>query len=96
MSACEEPAEAIFRLVAQMQKLQRTALEGLAPQVEIILREDGRDVRHIEQVLDGLLDVCGYEPAVAQFRRLCRHYWEIDPEATARYVNAYREMWDCD
>jgi len=96
MSACEEPAEAIFRLVAQMHELQRTALEGLAPQVEIILREDGRDVRHIEQVLDGLLDVCGYEPAVAQFRRLCRHYWEIDPEATARYVNAYREMWDCD
>ena len=96
MSACEDPAEGIFRLIGQMQSLQRTALEGLAPQVEIILREDDRDVRHIEQILDGLLDVCGYESAVAQFRRLCRHYWEIDPEATARYVNAYREMWDSD
>ena len=96
MSPCEEPTDAIFRLVGQMQELQRTALEGLAPQVEIILREDDRDVRHIEQALDGLLGVCGYEPAVDQFRRLCRHYWEIDPEATAQYVNAYREMWDSD
>jgi hypothetical protein len=30
------------------------------------------------------------------FRRLCRHYWDIDPAATAGYVHAYREMWDSD
>jgi hypothetical protein len=28
--------------------------------------------------------------------RLCRHYWAIDPAATADYINAYREYWDSD
>lgn len=26
--------------------------------------------------------------------RLCRHDLTLDPEATAAYVHAYREMWD--
>jgi hypothetical protein len=30
------------------------------------------------------------------YKQLCRHYWDIDPEATAYYVNAYREYWDSD
>jgi len=30
------------------------------------------------------------------YKNLCRHYWEIDPAATAYYVNAYREYWDSD
>jgi hypothetical protein len=28
------------------------------------------------------------------YRRLCRHYWQFNPEATVSYINAYREMWD--
>jgi hypothetical protein len=31
---------------------------------------------------------------LAQFKRLCRHYWALDPVATARHVHAYRDMWD--
>lgn len=30
------------------------------------------------------------------YKKLCRHYWDIDPAATAYYVNAYREYWDGD
>ncbi len=32
--------------------------------------------------------------AVLLYRRLCRHYCEIDPVATVSYVNTYRELWD--
>jgi hypothetical protein len=28
------------------------------------------------------------------YRRLCRHYFAIDPAATAFYIHTYREMWD--
>jgi hypothetical protein len=28
------------------------------------------------------------------YKKLCRYYFAIDPEATVSYVNAYREMWD--
>jgi len=30
------------------------------------------------------------------YKQLCRHYWDIDPAATAHYINAYREYWDSD
>ncbi len=30
------------------------------------------------------------------FKELCRHYWALDPFATATYIDAYREMWDED
>jgi type I restriction enzyme R subunit len=42
---------------------------------------------------DGLLDFCAYPPALQLYKRLCRHYWEIDPVATSSYINAYRELW---
>jgi hypothetical protein len=28
------------------------------------------------------------------YRKLCRHFYGIDPSAAADYVNAYREMFD--
>ena len=94
MSDYDELFEAVKELAAGLQALSRQAVEQLAPTVEGILRSRSRDVRHIEQTLDRLLDFCGYEPAVLLYRRLCRHYWEIDPVATVSYVNAYRELWD--
>jgi len=41
-----------------------------------------------------LLDFCGHAPTLQLYRRLCRHYFDIDPVATVSYINAYREMWD--
>jgi hypothetical protein len=84
----------IHALAARIQELNKQAVREYAPLVEEILRSDDRDVRRIEQTLDGLLDFCGYPPVLALYRRLCRHYWSIDPAATARYVQFYREMWD--
>jgi hypothetical protein len=41
-----------------------------------------------------LLDFCFFDPALQLYRRLCRHYFAIDPAATGFYIDAYREMWD--
>ena len=35
-----------------------------------------------------------YEPILQLYKKLCRHYYYINPAATADYVNIYREMWD--
>jgi hypothetical protein len=94
MNDYDELLSSVKELAVGLQALHRLAVEQLAPVVEGILRSRSRDVRHIEQTLDRLLDHCGYEPAVLLYRRLCRHYWEIDPVATVGYVNAYRELWD--
>lgn len=84
----------VSKLVAELERLHHRAVVEFKPIVDSIIRSRSRDVRHIEQTLDRLLDFCGYDPALELFRRLCRYYYFLDPEATAYYVHSYREMWD--
>jgi hypothetical protein len=80
-------------LVQQELQLQLRAERQYKPRVEALVRTGSRDAQQIEHTLDGLLDFCGHGPVLALYRRLCRHYWDIDPAATAFYVKAYRELW---
>ncbi|HBA72851.1 MAG: hypothetical protein A2X82_01070 [Geobacteraceae bacterium GWC2_55_20] len=86
--------QSISAIAEQMQGVQAIAVAQYTPVVETIIATRSRDVRQIEQTLDGLLDFCGHEQALLLYRRLCRHYFDIDPAATADYINAYRELWD--
>jgi len=87
-------ASGLDALVRQLQRLQLQAAQQYEPVVNALLHTGSRDVQQIEHVLDGLLDFCGHGPVLEMYRRLCRHYWDIDPAATADYVKAYRERWD--
>ncbi len=86
--------ESVSKLADALHDLNRQAAGEYAPLVESILRSQSRDLHHIEQILDGLLGFCGYEPALLLYRKLCRYYFDLDPAAAVSYVNAYREMWD--
>jgi hypothetical protein len=86
--------ESVKGIVETLQTLNQRAVREYRPIVEDILRSGSRDTRQIERTLDGLLDFCGYEPALVLFKKLCRHYFDIDPAATADYIRFYREMWD--
>ena len=92
----DDDMQAIRTLAASMRDLQQRAAQAYLPIVDDILRARSRDTQHIEHTLDGLLDFCGHEPVLQLYKKLCRHYWDIDPAATADYVNAYREYWDSD
>ncbi len=92
----DDAMQAICTLARSMRDLQQQAAQQYLPVVDDILRTRCRDTRHIEHTLDGLLDFCGHEPVLRMYKKLCRHYWDIDPAATADYVNAYREYWDGD
>ena len=89
-----EMTESIASLAASIHDLHKRAVREYTPIVAAILRSRSRDTRNIEHTLDGLLDFCGHAPVVRLFRELCRHYYFINPVATAGYVHAYREMWD--
>ena len=86
--------ENIGDLVESISGLARRAVAEYAPIVNAIVSEPCHDIRHIERTLDGLLDFCFDPEALLLYKKLCRHYYAIDPSATAEYVNAYREMWD--
>ncbi|MDD5452005.1 MAG: hypothetical protein PHT49_08945 [Desulfovibrionales bacterium] len=84
----------IGELARDAQKLARVAVQQYSAEVEAILKAQDRDARRIERCLDGMLDFCFDEGMLVLYKKLCRHYFDIDPEATVSYVHAYREMWD--
>jgi hypothetical protein len=86
--------ENVIDLAGDIQCLSQRDVYEYTPIVDEILRTNNRSRRQIEHTLDRLLDFCGYAPMVTLYRRLCRHYWSIDPSATAFYVQAYWDMWD--
>jgi len=94
MNPAPDILESITDLARSFQGLDEQAVREYTPVVEAILHSRSRDTRHIEHTLDGLLGFCGHDPALLLYRRLCRHYWDLDPAATAFYVKAYREMWE--
>ena len=96
MSDYDALYKTISALAGSMRDLQQQAARQYKPVVDGILLTRSRDIRHIEHTLDRLLDFCGHEPVLEMYKQLCRHYWNIDPAATAYYINAYREYWDSD
>ena len=84
----------VTALAERLRGIQELGITQYTPIVEAILRTRSRDVAHIEHTLDHLLDFACHPAGLLLFRRLCRHYWDIDPAATAVYVNIYRKMWD--
>ena len=63
------------------------------PEVEVLIQENSQDVVRIEQMLDKMLDFCFDSRMLILYKKLCRHYYRIDPQATASYIYACREMW---
>jgi hypothetical protein len=64
--------------------------------VDTLIRTQSQDTLEIERTLDGLIDFC-FDPGILRlYKKLCRHYYGIDPAGTSYYVHAYREMWDAD
>ena len=96
VNASNTKQESIMQLVQSVHEVQQRAAQLYRPVVDDILRTGSRDAHYIEHTLDRLLDFCGFEPVLVMYKQLCRHYWDIDPEATVDYVNAYREYWDSD
>ena len=82
------------KLITTFKHLPQQALEAYTPLVEDVIQNASRDKRQIEHLLDGILGFCFDEKMLALFKRLCRHYYYIDPKATADYVYMYRDMWN--
>lgn len=81
-------------LADSIKKFGKKALIEYTPLVETLIQQESRNKRQIEQLLDSMLDCCFDAKMLMLFKKLCRYYFKIDPEAAAAYVHFYREMWD--
>jgi len=93
-SKMDNLVQRIGELAEDAQKLAHQAVQQYTAEVEAILKVQSRDSQRIERCLDGILDFCFDDGMLSLYKKLCRYYFTIDPEATVSYVNAYREMWD--
>lgn len=84
----------IGELAKVTHELTCEAAHQYSAEVEAILKVQSRDPRRIERCLDAMLDFCFDDGVLVLYKKLCRHYYNIDPEAAVSYVHAYREMWD--
>lgn len=88
--------EKLQPIIETQQMLARKAELEYTAQVNAIIQEQCKDTQRIELVLTWMLDFCFDDRMLALFKKLCRYYYRIDPEATASYVYFYRDMWDSD
>jgi hypothetical protein len=78
----------------QLTALFRRAIHAANAEVDDLIQRGERDSARIDHQLDHMLGFCCDPDMLVVFKRLCRYYFDIDPVATAGYVDAYREMWD--
>ena len=96
MSESNSQPDSILDLARQFASLNQRAVLVYSPIVMGIVDGGSADVQLIESTLDGLLGFAGSEEGLRLFKKLCRHYWNLNPAATASYIEAYRDMWDDD
>ena len=84
----------IKAIAVQLQQLQKQAYIVYEPLVTNLIAQQVKDNSQIEHLLDGILDFCGDSQMLLLYKKLCRYYWDINPQATADYINFYKEMWD--
>lgn len=78
----------------QLGSLADQATQAANIEIDDLIQSGDRDIARIEHQLDHMLGFC-FDPAMLQaFKRLCRYYFALNPQATADYVHAYRDMWD--
>jgi hypothetical protein len=93
-SRIDDLVQSIGELANVTQQLARDAVRQYSAEVGAILKARSHDSRRIEHCLDGMLDFCFDDGMLALYKKLCRHYFDIDATSAVFYVNAYREMWD--
>ena len=64
-------------------------------EIEDIIRNNISDNMQIERKLDEMLDILLFyetNESLLTFRKLCKYYFYINPQATVDYINYYRKQ----
>ena len=89
LNGFKELAESIQQNTQQAYEIYKKAVDG-------IYADNVQNVNEIERLLDYILTYSSDEKMLLLFKKLCRHYYKINPVATAEYVTIYKDMWEED
>jgi alcohol dehydrogenase YqhD (iron-dependent ADH family) len=83
----------IREIADAMKGLFERAELAYTPLVNSLIQSGSKDSWEIEHLLDGLLDFACYDRMLLLFKKLCRYYYTINPEAALSYAETCLEMW---
>lgn len=89
--------EKIFDMCRELIELQKQQYEIVKREIDGIINNKIRNEMYIERKLDEMLDILFlYEndDTLLTFRKLCRYYYGINPQATADYIMLYKGQSD--
>jgi len=89
-------ANEIKKFVVESKRVAIEAYKVYQPQVENLVRSQSTDDNKIQLTLDYILGFCYDGQMLLLYKKLCRYYLYVNAQATADYINYYREMWDSD
>lgn len=89
--------EELYDMCSNILDLHRQRFIILKNEIENIIENNIKDDIYIQRKLDELLDVLLFyenDDTLLVFRKLCKYYFSINPQATVRYINFYKEQND--
>lgn len=89
--------EELYDMCSNILYLHRQRFIILKNEIENIIENNIKDDIYIQRKLDELLDVLLFyenDDTLLVFRKLCKYYFSINPQATVRYINFYKEQND--
>ena len=89
----EEQLDGFKELAESIQQKKHQAYQIYKEAVDRIYADNVQNATEIEHLLDYILTYSSDEKMLLLFKKLCRHYYKIDPIATAEYVAIYKDMW---
>ena len=85
----------VSSFIESMQPLISQNILILANHVDVIIKSRERDDNRIQRLLESVLDYAGMcDDGLILFKRLCRYYYGINPQATAEYISIYHDLYD--
>lgn len=89
--------EELYDMCSNILDLHRQRFIIIKNEIENIIDNNIKDDIYIQRKLDELLDVLLFyenDDTLLVFRKLCKYYFSINPQATVRYINFYKEQND--
>ncbi|MDR2929158.1 MAG: hypothetical protein LBV41_13325 [Cytophagaceae bacterium] len=86
----------IREIAKELQRIYLQAESTYASAVDDVISRKSKEVKEIELLLDYMLGFTDDEKILALYRKLCRYYFDINPQATAEYIRFYKKMYDAD
>ena len=83
----------IKEIINELLKIYDSEYKRLKPNVDYIIKNNIKDIKYIEQILEQLLNI-PYEPCNKLFIRLCKYVENFNKEMSDEYMDLFNKLYN--